>query len=598
MKKLQTILSITCILVITYTLQGQNFQIDSLSKLILEEEISEKDLSAIYNQLSYEYRNVSPDSQLVFASRAKEIAERNSDTEQIAAAYKNIGLNHSNRADFDKALMYYDTSLTFAKKADSRLLEGELYNNLGIVYWNLGEYPEAITYYLKSLELKREEGDQRGIGMTMNNLGLVFQWVGEYDSALSYYIKSLAIAESSEDLKNMSSTYINIGIVMTSIKNYDNAKKYLHKAFLIKREISDVQGQAVAYEYLGLVAFEIKDFTEALNIYSKSLELYKQMQDKSGVASIHNKIGTIFLNIGAYDTALASFNQSLKINNVIGDKHITATILKNIALAHQKLDNMPKAIEFASQSQELAMRLGLKKESADALNLLHQFYSDQGDKARAYDALKLNFLYQDSILNEQIVREIQRTEAKYTTEQLHKTNELLVQENKLSESELQKSNLQIQKQNTILLALAVCLGFSVLSSIMWYRYNKAKRSTIITLEKLNAEINYQKEQIAQQAKELQKANLEIKEMNDSLEKKIENRTQHIELQNRKLKEYAFSNSHIVRAPLANILGLADLFISNQLSKSEIEQLSEKIHESAQSLDNVLKELNKELEKEY
>lgn len=64
----------------------------------------------------------------------------------------------------------------------------------------------------------------------------------------------------------------------------------------------------------------------------------------------------------------------------------------------------------------------------------------------------------------------------------------------------------------------------------------------------------------------------------------------IEKQNKALKEISWTQSHIVRAPLANILGLIYLLKENSKSELRDEELINLIGESAEKLDQVIREI--------
>lgn len=66
--------------------------------------------------------------------------------------------------------------------------------------------------------------------------------------------------------------------------------------------------------------------------------------------------------------------------------------------------------------------------------------------------------------------------------------------------------------------------------------------------------------------------------------------QKIELQNKQLKEIAFQTSHLVRAPLANILGLAALIKANGCTNEKNEELLGLLEASANQLDHVIKDI--------
>ena len=86
---------------------------------------------------------------------------------------------------------------------------------------------------------------------------------------------------------------------------------------------------------------------------------------------------------------------------------------------------------------------------------------------------------------------------------------------------------------------------------------------------------------------------QLKEMNGSLEESVRDRTKDIEERNEKLKRYAFMNSHMVRAPLANILGAVKHLDDNHDEK-KTKELMDIVKISANSLDDVIKEIGESL----
>lgn len=68
----------------------------------------------------------------------------------------------------------------------------------------------------------------------------------------------------------------------------------------------------------------------------------------------------------------------------------------------------------------------------------------------------------------------------------------------------------------------------------------------------------------------------------------------IETKNSKLSEIGFIQSHVVRKPLANIIGLINILSSTD-PDPEIRQLHELLHSSAMELDMVIKEISDKTE---
>ncbi len=69
----------------------------------------------------------------------------------------------------------------------------------------------------------------------------------------------------------------------------------------------------------------------------------------------------------------------------------------------------------------------------------------------------------------------------------------------------------------------------------------------------------------------------------------------IETQNKKLQEIAWIQSHVVRAPLAKIMGLVDVIQNHQLSEPEKGEVFVNILQASQELDVLVKEIIKKTE---
>jgi GAF domain-containing protein len=87
---------------------------------------------------------------------------------------------------------------------------------------------------------------------------------------------------------------------------------------------------------------------------------------------------------------------------------------------------------------------------------------------------------------------------------------------------------------------------------------------------------------------------EIVRINQSLEQRIRERTHELETQNHQLAEYAFINSHLLRAPLCRMLGLIHLIEVSDLKLKEME-LIDHLKKSGDELDDVVKRINKAIE---
>jgi tetratricopeptide (TPR) repeat protein len=78
---------------------------------------------------------------------------------------------------------------------------------------------------------------------------------------------------------------------------------------------------------------------------------------------------------------------------------------------------------------------------------------------------------------------------------------------------------------------------------------------------------------------------QIERMNELLEDRVRERTEELEVQNLKLAEYAFINSHLLRGPLSRILGLINLMEHDRTMKHE--DIVDLLRRSGTELDTVV-----------
>ncbi len=132
-----------------------------------------------------------------------------------------------------------------------------------------------------------------------------------------------------------------------------------------------------------------------------------------------------------------------------------------------------------------------------------------------------------------------------------------------------------------------------------YKSLKQKERELIRLNQelhtREVELNEINEELRVTNEELQTALEEIQAHNDNLDEQVKKRSMKIQEQFGLFHEYAHINSHEVRAPLARILGLVNL-LEYDNDKSDTISLISKLQESAKELDNVVRGMNRLLEK--
>jgi signal transduction histidine kinase len=87
---------------------------------------------------------------------------------------------------------------------------------------------------------------------------------------------------------------------------------------------------------------------------------------------------------------------------------------------------------------------------------------------------------------------------------------------------------------------------------------------------------------------------QIKNINENLEKIVQERTSELETKNKALEEAAFINAHKLRAPVASILGLVNLMRTTE-SVEDVKQVSVLVQDATEKLDAVVAEITRKIE---
>jgi ligand-binding sensor domain-containing protein len=140
------------------------------------------------------------------------------------------------------------------------------------------------------------------------------------------------------------------------------------------------------------------------------------------------------------------------------------------------------------------------------------------------------------------------------------------------------------------LSVGVLLAFGAYAYVQ-YRERNLMREKLELEEKVmerTAEIVKQKEEIQAQTEE-------IRAINESLEKRVIERTFELERKNKALEDYAFINAHNLRSPVASLLGLINL-LPHANNEKESEEIMEHMKISAVRLDEVVRTITESIER--
>ncbi len=244
------------------TLVGAQSIIDSLKN---EFEIAnDTNKVIILNNLAKEYRQVSTDTAMKYATEGLDLGKEIGFHRQIALSYHIIGKIYRVQSEYILASECYEKSLEIYKELNYKPGIAACLNSKGILYRRLRQIDKALNFYLRSLKIYDEIGDTSGIVDLSNNIGTIYQKKGILDTALIYYNKSFSINKVLGDKSLIGNYYINIGEIYENQGKYDSAEYYYFKSLNIFKELDNKRSFVYSNLYLGNYYNHISEYQKAV----------------------------------------------------------------------------------------------------------------------------------------------------------------------------------------------------------------------------------------------------------------------------------------------------------------------------------------------
>ncbi|WP_375586035.1 tetratricopeptide repeat protein [Cyclobacterium xiamenense] len=471
----------------------------------------------LINRLGELYYNVDPDSTFLLGMKSLNASEKIGYLEGMVDAYRNIGASHNVRGDYEQAMGFFEEALGMAKKNQYWKGLANTYNSMGLSYHDRGILDKSVDTYYQALEIKERHLSKIEQSSTLSNLGLVFLDLGDTDKALDYHQRALEIRREANNPLGIASSMLNLGDVYMHTGAYERALENFQSTLAIGKKMDNKQLVSVSHFNMGEIALIQKNYPEALFHFESSLSLDQERNDKAGTAEDYLGIGEAQMNLGKLYAARDAFQKSL----------------------------------------EMAMESNLKSVLQQAHLLLSELNELQKKPTEALYHFKLHKAYQDSILNQETDKKIQKLAAEYDFEK--KQAELVRQqrENELLNEARMEQRLRIG--TTIILVILLIAFFVALRSI---RYQVKARGVVTRqkneLEKLNKKILQQKNEIEKVANQL----FEVNQTKDKLFSIV---------------------GHDLKSPINSLKGLMQYVVDEKLSQEEFLLVSAQLRDEVEQV---------------
>ncbi len=400
--------------------------------------------------LSDKYTFSNPQKAKGYAQKALITAKKRGDkSEEIKSSYQ-LGEINVRLGDLEKGKPYLENGLTISRKINNRGLIARGDYDLSRYYEGEYDFAKALDYLDQSFSIYKQLDLSKDIANCYGSYGSIYEKLGSYEKALNYYFKSLKINEKSDNNRGISAVKRNIGRVYMSNAQYEDAIRFFSQALEINQSEGYQEGIVIATKDIGVAHQKTGDYEVALDKYKKALILAKQIDDKIDIAILLGNIGSTLGEQGKFKEGLPYLFSSLSIRKQI--HYNQSHTLNDISDAYLALHNLSEAKRYAE------MAVHSSKETKDLDQLRYAYFvlakadEKQGNLKDAYTALKQSDIVKDSLVSLQKIRQLQKLQVIYETEQKEEKIKLLT---------LQQQRASFRR-NTYLISAILVIAFLVL----------------------------------------------------------------------------------------------------------------------------------------
>lgn len=389
-------------------------------------------------------------------------------------AYEKEAINPS------EALKLYKKAYLKSKKSNYKIGIIKSLQYSGIVHSDLANYDSAIYYYNKALPISIDANYKRGIGGLYINLGNAYQYKGEFGKVINNYIEGIKIFEKTKDSSRLGMSYENLAAFYNSIKNKEKELEYLNKALKVIPKI-DKERLAYAYGDLGLANMKFKKFNTAFKNFSKADSITKTLKNTRLKYFAQRNFGTYYFETKDYHKSITHYKKALTFINEIHDNYYKNDLILELGTSYAFNKDYTNALNYLEEALKVSKTENTIEIQVKAHAKLAQIHEALNNTKQAYFHLKQNTQLKDSLLNVNHLKQINLLEKQYQSEKKDRE----IAENK---SFLEHKQLELTKNKNNLI-LALISGFILLLLVLglWLFFTQRQKLKNAEISKLEQE---------------------------------------------------------------------------------------------------------------
>ena len=280
------------------------------------------------------------------------------------------------------------------------------------------KFADAIESHTNGQNIALELCDTPEIVHALNNIGTNYRRMSMLEDATTFHYQALKYCEEYSDKesyqakKNRVVSLNGIGNISLRLGDYETADSVFRAALAGEKDLGSALGQAINYANLGAIYESNNQPDSAWAYYHKSMEMNIKAKSDLGISLCHGYFGGMYEKAGKIDSAIIEYNKAFAMKDKIDAWHWLNSCL-SLAQLYVKQGNHAIALNLLTQAEGVALTSRSRGHSASIYELLSELNEKTGNTAKALDYYKKSSKYNDSIVSEKNLIQVQNERVKY-----------------------------------------------------------------------------------------------------------------------------------------------------------------------------------------
>ncbi|MBS1490705.1 MAG: hypothetical protein JSS93_09265 [Bacteroidetes bacterium] len=561
--------------------------------LILKDSANPLNLSKLYRNLSVLYRlsgNVK--LQKKYIDRALKINYALQNKERIADVL-------ILRAVLLAQQLMYDSAEIVLTMAERKAIEIEnskswiytIHYNRVLIAIAQGKYQEAFLYIDSARKYLDENNMPKLKTVFLKNVGRAFNIQGDYELSMQNLYEALTLAEPKNFTNDIIEILCELSWVTIHAGDPQKSLLYAEKALKLATQTNHPIYLVQALNVKGVALKDMNRFAEGKKVLLASADTCSKYHDNIGLVEAYLSIGELSMKAQNFESAVPYISRAINISQESIYNHGELWGHLFMARARIGLKQFSAVFEELMLGERISQYLPEIEAIIEVYNLKKAWYKTQGNFEQSLHYGEMAWRLADSIRSSKVITRFANLQRLDEIQQREKNIQLLTQQNELSEAQVKLKNSKLQIQY-ILVTVAVLGIIGLLFAT--FRFRGFYKKIVV----LNKGIQERNEEIMAQSEELILSNRTIQELNQHLEKKVDENTTSLKKTNEELirsnnnlQQFSYVVSHNLRGPIARLLGLTAILKSLPPGEEQ-NKFVDLTHRSSTDLDQIVTDLSK------